>query len=150
MKNFLTIAGALALFFGCVSPSLAQAFGGRFPGGTPFIAPTSPYLNLNRAGSNPAINYYGLVRPEFEFRAAYQSLQREVGQDRALVRETIGEGGLPVTGHSTSFLNFSHFFPGPGVRAVTRTPTGASTIRTQQTQTQTLSPPSRGTSSVRP
>jgi len=148
MRNCLKIAGALALFFWHVLPAPAQAFYGRYPGGAPFVAPTSPYLNLNRAGSSPAINYFNLVRPEFEFRNAYQSLQGQVNQNRELVRETIVEGGLPVTGHSTSFLNYSHFYPGPGVRAGTR-PTGrAPTTRPQQFQS--LTAPPRGGAGVRP
>jgi hypothetical protein len=56
--------------------------------------------------------------------------------------------GLPVPGHSTSFLNCWHFYPGLGVPAVTQ-PTGrAPTTRPQQFQS--LTAPPRGDASVRP
>jgi hypothetical protein len=74
--------------------------------------PVSPYLNLLRAGSDPAINYYGLVRPEIEFRNSIQNLQQQV----ETVNTQINAGGdvvngLPVTGHPVQFFNYSHYYP---------------------------------------
>src|SRR5262245_21876578 len=37
----------------------------------------SPYLNLNRSGGTLAQNYYGLVRPEIEFRNNVNQLRRD-------------------------------------------------------------------------
>jgi hypothetical protein len=81
----------------------------------------SPYLNLLRGG-NPAINYYGLVRPELEFRGAIRQLQQQV--------ETIpgqglpaAAGQLPPTGHPVQFMNLSHYYPSasrPGTPAPRR------------------------------
>jgi hypothetical protein len=85
---------------------------------------TSPYLNLTRPG-NRAVNYYNLVRPEFEFRNAYQSIQSQINRSSTVGGASIGEEGLPTTGHSTSFLNYSHFYPGPGAQSVTRQTTPA-------------------------
>jgi hypothetical protein len=71
----------------------------------------SPYLNLTRGG-NPAINYFTLARPPIDLRAqqfrqqqATQGLQREV--------ETgVRASELPPTGHSASYMNYSHYYPG--------------------------------------
>src|SRR5438046_1979001 len=40
--------------------------------------PYSPYLNLLRPGANPAINYYGLVRPQQDFARSMQSIQGQL------------------------------------------------------------------------
>src|ERR1700730_2004855 len=47
-------------------------FGGQF--GRP---PVSPYLNLLNSGDT-AINYYGLVRPQFAYNRAIQNLGNEI------------------------------------------------------------------------
>ena len=85
------------------------------PGGAvPITRPTtSPYLNLNRAGVPPAINYYGLVRPELAFRGSIQNLQTQVDTNRQLI--TTGSGGtgtagVLTTGHSAVFLNNGGYF----------------------------------------
>jgi len=88
---------------------------GQPPPSTPTF---SPYLNLLRRG-NPAVNYYGLVRPEQQWRNAVGQLQQNVqGLDTA-VAEGQAAGTL-TTGHATQFQNLSHFFPqsrqsGPGL-----------------------------------
>ena len=65
--------------------------------GNPYAQPVfSPYLNLLRRGTNPAVNYYGLVRPEIDFRNSLQytaivqakggllfvALRKELGDER--------------------------------------------------------------------
>jgi hypothetical protein len=95
-------------------PLLAVPAHAQFPPGpagfrTP---PFSPYLNLNRRGTNPAINYYGLVRPQIEFRNAIQNLQSDVSSLGA--QAASGQAGvttLPPTGHPTQFSNLSGYFP---------------------------------------
>jgi hypothetical protein len=70
---------------------------GRPPGiGSPgYRPPVSPYLNLGRVGT-PAIDYYGIVRPQLEGMQAIQQLQQQMNVPGA------GIGGLqgidPVTG----------------------------------------------------
>jgi hypothetical protein len=98
------------------------------PAGRPGSRPTtSPYLNLRRPGV-PAINYYNLVRPEFEFRNAYQGLRQDVGFQQAEIRE-VAEAELPATGHTSRFLNFSHFYPSYGAgQGVGRAPGTAATV----------------------
>jgi hypothetical protein len=120
-----------------LAPSLAQAQG---PGpyvrpqmANPYARPVfSPYLNLLNGNTNPAINYYGLVRPEIEFRSSLQQLQQQV--NALPPAPGVAEIGIPVTGHTTQFLNYSHFFagPGPNAGAAGRRPTsGPQAVPTQ-------------------
>jgi hypothetical protein len=121
MKNLLKWGAPLALLLCCWAPgALAQGGYARpatYPGSRPTV---SPYLNITRSG-NRALNYYNLVRPEFEFRNAYQRLQQQAGQQAASI-DQINAEFLPATGHSTSFQNYSHFFPSLGGQGVVRTP----------------------------
>ena len=44
----------------------------------PYARPTvSPYLNLLRPGASPAINYYGLVRPQQQFQSDIGQLDQQ-------------------------------------------------------------------------
>src|SRR5436309_1899614 len=65
---------------------------------------TSPYLNLNRPGIPPAINYYGLVRPQTEFRSDIGRLQQAVAAPPPAVQAE-APSTLPTTGHPVGFLN---------------------------------------------
>jgi hypothetical protein len=66
----------------------------------------SPYLNLLRPGTL-AQNYYGLVKPQMEFRGAYQQLGQAVSANRELITSA---GAGPVTGHPAAFLNTGGYF----------------------------------------
>ncbi len=67
----------------------------------------SPYLNLLRQG-NPALNYYGLVKPEQEFRAANDQFRNQVGQVQQKLEQREEEkeatSNLGITGHRVRFL----------------------------------------------
>jgi hypothetical protein len=70
-------------------------------------------LNLLRGDVNPGINYYGLVRPELEFRRDVQGLQNQLTQGFSSVNQAIDQAsGLPLTGHGVSFMNTGHYFAG--------------------------------------
>ena len=105
----LVVAVSLAAVF--LAPGLASA---QRPAGPPRVtSPTvSPYLNLVRRGTIPAVNYYGLVRPEQEMRRNLQTLQRQVSQNRSDldVMAAGADAGLPITGKSASFMNTSGYF----------------------------------------
>jgi len=76
----------------------------------------SPYLNLNRRGGTAAQNYFGLVRPELDFRQNLQALNQQVTYNQQAIAE-IGNQPLPSTGHTILFNNTSHYFgnlTGPG------------------------------------
>ena len=73
----------------------------------------SPYLNLARQGGSPALNYYGLVRPEIQARQSIQNLQGAVGANQqAISNIESGASGSDVstTGHQAGFLNYGNYF----------------------------------------
>ncbi len=84
------------------------------PGGVPNTGPAvSPYLNLLRRGNSAGANYYGLVKPELEFRNAYRGLQGQLSNQ--LVTQNVDpRTGLPETGHPTMFLNTGGYFMSAG------------------------------------
>ncbi len=125
MKRFVLAAmGTLAILLAAARPSAAQApFQNPFP--NPIQPPTrtppvSPFINLFRAGNSAAINYYGLVRPEIEFRNSYQRLQQQVTdiqqQSPYSPEET---SGLPPTGHFAQFNTQGRYFMTRGAAAPT-------------------------------
>lgn len=84
----------------------------------PYSRPTiSPYLNLTRPGANPALNYYGLVKPQMETTQALQHFQQELmpltsGLGQAAEQTGIRQQSLlPTTGHQTTFYNYGNYFP---------------------------------------
>jgi hypothetical protein len=84
----------------------------------PRVGPTSrpavsPYLNLLRPGNSAGVNYYGLVKPQVEFRNNIQALQQQVTNNQTAITD-LTNATLPTTGHSTTFLNTGGYFPGPG------------------------------------
>ncbi len=81
----------------------------RTPGG-PLPPPYSPYLNLFRNGNPAYMNYYGLVRPEIDFRNQVYGLQQGVAANAEAISSYDQTTGLPLTGHATQFLNTSHYF----------------------------------------
>ena len=93
--------------------------------------PVSPYLNLLRPGTSPAVNYYGLVRPQVNFLGSVQALQAQVGYAQQASALQAGEG--MTTGHPVYFLNYQSYFlntsaqpaTAGGPAAPTRPPLGA-------------------------
>jgi hypothetical protein len=71
----------------------------------------SPYLNLARPG-NPGMNYYGLVRPQVEFRSDLTRLQRNTTR----LQTDLGQvaGGDLATGHPAAFMYFGGYYSGVG------------------------------------
>ena len=70
----------------------------------------SPYLNLLRGGGSPALNYYGIVRPEMQFRQSIQNLSNDINLNQQAIGDLAAGGGLPLTGHSTQFMNLGGYF----------------------------------------
>src|SRR5439155_25802818 len=104
MKQLIVAAIALLgiLGLGTTNPATAQALRPFAPGygGNPAI---SPYLNLLQRG-NPAVNYYGLVRPQQQYNASLNTLEQQVQASR--VAQTASENAnVPATGHPIYFLN---------------------------------------------
>jgi hypothetical protein len=95
-----------------VQPAIAQAPRPQIgvPPTTPYQGPVlSPYLNLFRRDTLPAINYYGIVRPQFDVNASLQQLQEQSLQNRQeLTAEA--ERVAPTTGHPVQFQNQGPYF----------------------------------------
>jgi hypothetical protein len=113
---FMVAAFALLAAPGSV---FAQYNGGMYSGRSdnPNGPTVSPYLNLlnNNNQLNGVPNYQSLVRPLVEQRNAtqrqgnaLQNLQQQVNTQRAG-----GSGAGRSTGHATSFMYYSHFYPAP-------------------------------------
>jgi len=115
MKRWWIATLAALAFWAYVSPGQALAQLGSY--NRPYSPkPTlSPYLNMFQSG-NPAINYYGLVRPQIATSKSLQYLQQEItDQDQYLMnmptQNQQGQMPLPATGHPVQFMNYSHYFP---------------------------------------
>jgi len=90
----------------------------------------SPYINLTNPFQLPGITYYGIVRPEQEFRnniGALQQRQQALSQDITSQEQA---AVLPPTGHRVSFQNQAVYFQNLGVqRPAPRLPQGGASGR---------------------
>ncbi|SRR6185312_703237 len=69
----------------------------------------SPYLNLTRPGGTPALNYFGMVQPQTQFRQSFQNLQGAVNFNQQAI-SNVQAGELPATGHAVGFMNYNSYF----------------------------------------
>src|SRR5882672_9735632 len=109
MQTSIFVAALLALLAASSNEAFAQP---AYPGpgygqGSPAY---SPYLNLTRRGNSATANYFGLVRPELEFRGAYRGLQQQFNQQQNAALPAVDQFGLPYTGHTATFLNTGGYF----------------------------------------
>lgn len=103
------VAGSVGLTLLGAIPVLAQGPYVR-PQTSPASRPAlSPYLNLLRNGS-PAINYYGLVRPQQEFSSSLQEIQNEIRAPLTVSVNSNGSSSLPTTGHPSRFFSHGSYF----------------------------------------
>lgn len=110
------LAGILA--WGWLGSAFAAAqfpLGGYSP---PQVGPPAfpPILNLNRSGTNPAINYFGLVRPQQQATQQLANLQYQ----QSLLASGAGAMGalapdqpvpLSTTGHPVRYFDYARYFP---------------------------------------
>ncbi len=104
-----------------LAPAAAQIpLGGYTPPFQP--RPTfSPYLNLNRFGTSPGINYYGLVRPQQQTTQQLQNLQAQQNQlaSAAALGAQVAPANEPLpltqTGHGVAYFDWSRYFPLQGL-----------------------------------
>ena len=122
MKRWLTLTLATV---GCgllVSPfaSAQQGQLGQYTQPQWQSRPTlSPYLNMMRTGASPAINYYGLVRPQMNATQNLQNIQQQLQMlDNTVLNNQQGTttgaptaGSYLSTGHPVAFLNYGTYFP---------------------------------------
>jgi hypothetical protein len=112
MSRYKPILIALTL---TLAASAAQAQQPGVQPGAPYITPPvlSPYLNMLRSG-NPAVNYYGLVRPQIQQGQQLQALQyglaRSAEEAAAAEGPTTGTGVAANTGHTVGFMTYARYF----------------------------------------
>lgn len=80
-----------------------------YPGLGPPRPAFSPYLNLLGSG-NPAANYYGIVRPQQEFRGAIAGLQQQTSSLEQQGQDPTDPSVMRGTGHVAFFNNLSHYY----------------------------------------
>ena len=106
----LVLTSVVLLGWFAPGPVWAQGYFGRGGYGGYQNGGVSPYLQLNRLGAPPALNYYNLVRPQFQFGNAIQQLGQQVitGQQDIANLET--PTPLPPTGHAVGFQTHLRYF----------------------------------------
>jgi hypothetical protein len=78
------------------------------------VGPTvSPYLNLLQSNQFGATNYQSLVRPLINQGNAINRQANSLNRLQQQVSGGGGGGGSRGTGHTTFFMNYSHFYPQP-------------------------------------
>lgn len=105
--NRYTLLATVVLAFGvCTSESQAQPVNPAPPGNS------LNTLNLLRGG-NPALNYFGIVRPNNQNQSAWMNAQAQIN---TLSREEQNnqQEGIRPTGVAATFMNTSHFYPRAG------------------------------------
>lgn len=69
----------------------------------------SPYLNFLRPGSR-TLNYFGLVRPEQEFRQSIGQLQQGLTATNQQLTTGLNATAEPTTGHTARFMTHYRYF----------------------------------------
>src|SRR5947207_1462635 len=105
-------------------PGGPGSFGGGGQVGRPAV---SPYLNLLNSGDT-AINYYGLVRPQFAYNRAIQNLGNEINYLEANPAGTqVNQQQFFQTGNRATFMTQYRYFMNNGYGAgANRAPVGGS------------------------
>jgi hypothetical protein len=108
-------------------------FGGGYGGYGGYNRPAvSPYLNLNRGG-DPAINYYGLVRPQLQYNRALQNVGNDINFLESNLAAAQAQQQPAQTGHGASFMTqYQYFMNNGGGRLPGNRPFGAGGIQTPQ------------------
>lgn len=128
-RPLIILLGLLGLVLVPCPPAPAQNPYYR-PTVNPYAKPVfSPYLNLLRQGSSPAVNYYGIVRPEIEFSNSIQQLRQQDVQLQQNVSNLEEAATLPVTGHASQFLNHNRYFMNLGGQGMAAKPLTAAPTR---------------------
>lgn len=82
------------------------------PGNSPVRSPSfSPYLNLVNRGSNPGINYFGIIRPGQQLQQQASQLQQQITQTDQTISSGLGSINTQLTtGRGATFGYYSHYF----------------------------------------
>ena len=123
MTKHLLMIGCLILAIFAVGADIAGAQQRRRPVRyEPPAGPTlSPYLLFSRRPTGIYDNYHAFVRPRFELRSTLRVQNHELGQLNRNLQDVRGdirtlsevrEAGVAPTGVGSSYLNYSHYYPG--------------------------------------
>jgi hypothetical protein len=116
-RTFILSISAIVLM--CASAGSAQAqLSGYYQGrGDNPVGPTvSPYLNLLQSNSLGITNYQSLVKPLIDQGNAINRQGNSLNRIQQQINTPSaygGAGGSSGTGHTTFFMNYSHFYPQP-------------------------------------
>ena len=119
------------LLAACCLGTVGTSAQAQYPYSQPLTAPyqrpvVSPYINLLRPGAPPAINYFGVVRPEVQLYNSANLLQQQITANRQAVTGLEEQQAAPLTtGHPIYFLNYQRYFLNFGAAA----PGGGSSLR---------------------
>jgi hypothetical protein len=108
------LASALVLAIALPQTALAQGSFYQGRSDNPVGPTVSPYLNLlqNNNQLNSIPNYQSLVRPLLDQQSAITSQGNALNQLQQQVNTGLGgRGSQRGTGHSSFFMNYSHFYP---------------------------------------
>jgi hypothetical protein len=113
MTSIKTTLPALVLVFGLAGPLWAQAL----PLNPALRPAVSPYINLTRQGSSGGVNYYGLVKPDIQFRSGILQNQQEIANSQQAI-SSLAAGPI-TTGHRVGFMTQWRYFMNTGIGAPT-------------------------------
>lgn len=109
--SFLVVACLIA------GTQRAEAQGGYRGSADNPVGPTvSPYLNLLNTDQFGVTNYQSLVRPLVQQGNAINRQGNELNRIQQQISSPRGGYGGAATGHTTFFMNYSHFYPGASGR----------------------------------
>ncbi|SRR6266849_3255203 len=115
-SNKIIVTALGFAFMASAAPLWAQGLG--VPGNPANRPAVSPYINLLRGGSSAGVNYYGLVRPEIEFRGAIQRNQQQIAAGQQSYSELTA--GLSTTGHPVRYMTHWNYFLNNGIGTATQ------------------------------
>ncbi len=80
----------------------------------PMQGPVSPYININRFGASPAVNYFNIVQPQLQFNAAIDQLSMQQGSLGSAMN-AVTNTNMMTTGHPAMFGNYLWFYSSRGI-----------------------------------
>jgi hypothetical protein len=108
LMNRVSVVVTVLFVFGAAHGAQAQYLQ---PETAPYGGQTYvPYLNMLRGG-NPAVNYFGLVRPQLQTQATFQQLQSEITRPMPAPVAPPRNRGVADTGSAPGrFMQYNQYF----------------------------------------
>ncbi|MCE5268552.1 MAG: hypothetical protein LLG00_11770 [Planctomycetaceae bacterium] len=110
-----------ALGFGVILSAASMAHAQAQPGDPASRPALSPWFGLYQKNGGPLDNYHMFVRPRFQLNNTLRQQQDAIQSNNAGIRSldqemtsTQERMGIRPTGSASVFMNYSHYYPGPG------------------------------------